>query len=238
MKSIRQYPSVAGVSLACLFLAGCLQVPFCIPELNYAPSVDAHCPRDEIRVFRVDVTQSMEITESRSGALHGTTVEAEELTRVHVGEDGTTLPQMGLACAYGWRIVGFRNELTSLTGHALGLRFYRPGFETIVVKPGQAPGELEWKQATDLIAEVKAIDDLVGIAPLKSTSKATMRHVLHPGRKSSAQREALLFAAGEYERLTKQVATRDALDEELRTRLREKAERLRTLADAKTASEP
>src|SRR5437879_5503860 len=99
---------ITGFSLLCLSSVGCLQVPYCLPELSYAPSVGARCKSNEVYAFRVDVTQKMEINGGAvaSAMVRGTIVEQQELTRIRTSADGTTAAQMGLTFASGWRYVG------------------------------------------------------------------------------------------------------------------------------------
>jgi hypothetical protein len=217
--------------LLCLMAAGCMQVPYFLPEINYAPGVDAKCKRDQVHVFRVDVTQKTEIKEGLQ-SVSGKVVEYQELTRIRTNADGTTSPQLGVTFASGWRYVGVVNFTSSSTEHGVTLRFYRPGYQTIAFKPGEGMRELEWREAPDLEAQIKAVDDLVRGSTLNNSKKTiTATQVLEPGTKSAAQREALLFGASEYERLARDLT--DAEEREIRGDLLKEARRLRGLADGK-----
>lgn len=217
------------VCLVCLFPAGCLQVPYCLPEVSYVPSVNAKCKGADVVCFRVDVTQKMEIKESKAAML-GEVVDRVELTQIQPSAQGATSPQVGVSLATGWRYVGAWNFTTTSTGHAITLRFYRPGYDTIVLKPGESPGELKWTEANDLLDEAKAIDDLMNFAPAKSTrTSAIVRHELEPGTKSASHRKALLFGASEYERLAGTISAQGARESELQGELVGKANRLRAL---------
>ena len=91
--------------------------------------------------------------------------------------------------------------------------------------------ELDWKRATDLESQIKAVDDLMrGPAPGKS-QKITAKQVLEPGTKSAAHQEALLFGATEYEHLARDLS--DPEDRNARRDLLAEAKRLRNLADGK-----
>jgi hypothetical protein len=218
--------------LLCLGAAGCMQFPYFLPEINYAPGVDAKCKRDEVHAFRVDVTQKTEIKEGLE-AVSGKIVEYQELTPIRTNADGTTPTQLGVTFASGWRYVGVYNFTSSSTEHGVILRFYRPGYETIAFKPGEGMRELEWREAPDLDSQVKAVDDLMrGTSPRKS-QKITARQVLEPGTKSAPQRESLLFGAGEYERLARDLSASDPEEREIRRDLLAEAKRLRALADGK-----
>jgi hypothetical protein len=216
--------------LLCLVAAGCMQFPYFLPEINYAPGVDAKCKRDQVHVFRVDVTQKTEIKEGVA-AVSGKVVEYHELTRIRPSADGTTPAQLGVTFASGWRYVGVVNFTSSSTEHGVTLRFYRPGYETIAFRPGDGMRELEWQEAPELEAQIKAVDDLMRGVTLKKAQAITVRQVLEPGTKSAAQREALLFGAGEYERLARDLT--DAEERDIRADLLKEARRLRALAEGK-----
>jgi hypothetical protein len=222
----------ACMGLFCLAAAGCMQVPYFLPEINYAPGVDAKCKPDEVHAFRVDVTQKAEINEGRD-AVSGKLVEYQQLSRISTSADGATSAQLGVAFASGWRYVGFYNFTSSSTEHGVTLRFYRRGYETIAFRPGEGMRELDWKRATDLESQIKAVDDLMrGPAPGKS-QKITAKQVLEPGTKSAAHREALVFGATEYERLARDLSPSDPDERNIRRDLLAEAKRLRNLADGK-----
>ncbi len=48
---------LACVSLVCLSLPACMQVPVCIPELSYINPVDLGPASAEVHAFRVDITE-------------------------------------------------------------------------------------------------------------------------------------------------------------------------------------
>lgn len=220
----------ASYCVLCLVAAGCMQVPYFFPEINYAPGVDAMCKGDQVHAFRVDVTQRTEIIEGRD-AVSGKLVEYQQLSRIRPSADGTTPSQFGITFASGWRYVGVYNFTSSSTEHGVTLRFYRPGYETIAFKPGEGMRELEWRKASSLEAEIKAVDDLMrGPAPGKS-QKITAKQVLEPGTKSAAHRDALLFGAKEYERLARELT--DASERDARRDLLAESQRLRALAEGK-----
>jgi hypothetical protein len=227
----------SGVCLVCLVSLGCLQVPVCMPEMSIVPAVGPGAKADEVFAFRVDVTDREEVKEGRSAA---TPIRAENLqllalSRLPWSMSGTTPPQVSMTCATGWCTVGFWNYFNSLTMHSIAVRLYRPGFETIELRPGQAPYDLRWAEAPDIAAQEKALDDLLGVSPLeldRPVSELQQRR-LENGTKSPAHRKALDFAAREYERLAN-AASRDGADaQDVVPRLFAKAQRLKKLADAR-----
>src|SRR5207245_10631050 len=193
-----------GVCLACLGATGCVQVPFYLPEYGKVSAARPGCEPRDVHAFRVDVTQKIELKDGPPPEYKSTgeNVEKVQLTGLPLADDGTTPSQVAFNCASGWSYVGFWNFVNSRTSHAVAVRLYRPGFETIELKAGQDPREMQWHDAPDLAAQEKAIDDLLGANPLetgKSLSKEVQRW-LEPGSKSTAHRDALLYASREYER--------------------------------------
>ena len=226
-----------GGAVACICVAalGCLQVPVCMPELNVVPSVGLGADADEVHAFRVDVTDREQIKEGRSAAtpLQAENFEYYALSRITLAS-GTTPPQVSMTCASGWCTVGCWNYFNSLTLHSIAVRLYRPGYETIELRPGQSR-EPRWVAAADLAAREKAIDDLLGVSPLELDGRASevQQRRLDRGTTSLAHRDALLFAAREYERLAHRVTREDGDVREVVPRLFAKARRVKKLADAR-----
>ncbi len=226
----------AIVCLACLGTAGCMQVPFYMPEFTAVPSVQPGCSSAELHAFRVDATQRVELKEGPGPehAVRGENFENFELTRVQPSRGGATPQQVGVNASFGWCYVGFWNYCTSYTSHALALRLYRAGYETIELKPGQPASELQWQPALTLAAQEKAVDALLGVSPLERVDPkvSTQQRRLEPATKSAAHREALLFAAHEYERIARDVSP-EAQEPEARARLVDKANRLKAMVKAR-----
>jgi hypothetical protein len=220
-----------GVCLLCL-VAGCMQVPYFLPEINYAPAVDARCKRDEVHAFRVDVTQKTVITEGLD-ASHGKVTEYQELTKIPTSSTGATSSQFGVTFASGWRYVGVVNFTAASTEHGVTLRFYRPGYETIAIKPGDGMRELHWKEAPNLGDQAKAINDLLRGPTRKSSAVIAVQQVLEPGTKSIAHYQALRFAASEYERLSRELTSSSPEERAIQRDLLDEADRVRALADGK-----
>jgi hypothetical protein len=69
--------------------------------------------------------------------------------------------------------------------------------------------------------------------PMKSSRSGTARRLLAPGSRSASHREALLFGAGEYERLARALSGGDGEERDLANMVLEKANQLRALADGR-----
>ena len=234
-----RHGSICGIYLLCVASLGCLQVPVCVPEMSMVPAVTPCCTKAEVHAFRVDVTDRQQIKEGLTpSSIRPENFEDFALSRVALSSSGTTPQQVGMTWASGWCTVGFWNYFNSLTTHSVAIRLYRPGFETIELKPGDAAHALQWVEATDLAAQEKAVDDLLGVSPLAmgaAPSEFQQRRV-EPGTKSPAHREALQFAAREYERLARSAAPEDVQAEEIAPRLFAKARSLKRLAEGKQPS--
>ncbi len=230
-----------SLGVICVTVLGCLSVPFSIPEVNTIPSVGLDGATDA-HIFRVDVTERMTVEPGTATAQGGPkAVETYEFTEVPAEAAGTTPRLVGVTCRQGWRYVGVANYNTDCLSHTIALRLYRPGFDTIEVKCGQVPHDVQWTEAADLDAQEKALDDLLGVdllEPRNATNDVmTVKHNLLPGPASDGQRAALRFCVGEYERLARRAA-RSADDAELRGRLLAKATRLKLLAEGKREERP
>lgn len=226
---------LGGVCLACLGSTGCLQVPFYLPEYGKVSATRPGCEPREVHAFRVDVTQKIELKDGPPPEFKttGTNVENLQLTRIPLADDGTTPSQVAFNCASGWTYVGFWNFVNTCTSHAVAVRLYRPGFETIELKAGHDPREMQWHEALHLAAQERAIDNLLGANPLETSKSLSneLQRRLEPGSKSTAHRDALLFASREYERIARAVSPDELDGSAFRARLMEKSRRLKSLAD-------
>jgi hypothetical protein len=238
----RLWPACVG--LVCLALPGCMQVPLCILEINYVRPVDPGPASAEVHAYRVAVTvkEVVNIEADFQPAAGG--VDHFELTPMRLPDHGTTAAQLDLTWAYGWRFIGVWNHWPTLTTHAVLVRLYRRGYETIELRPGQNEADLVWHPATEVAALETAVDNLLGVSPLLATSPLdpvkTTGHrsppALELGTVSSGHREALLFAAGEYEWLAEQLGPAGE-HQAIHRRLVEKASRLKDLAAGKVEVE-
>ena len=235
---------VCSMGLICLPSAGCLHVPFYVPEFSSVPAVNPGCDtgvnslsnrwpsKDNLHAFRVDVTQTMELKEGGGPnyTVRGENFEKFELTQIEPSS-GKTPSQFAVSAASGWCYVGFWNYCSSYTSHSIAVRLYRPGYETIELKPGQPASALHWHEAAGLAAQEKAVDELLGVSPLEriDAKSSLQQRRLESGTKSAAHREALLFAAREYERLAGTM-TPDLEEPVTRARLIDKSNRLKALA--------
>ena len=81
---------LACVSLVCLSLPACMQVPLCIPELSYVTPVDLGPAAAEVHAFRVDVTQKTVVNINRDFHADSGCIDYYELTPMQLSASGTT----------------------------------------------------------------------------------------------------------------------------------------------------
>src|SRR5260221_13037047 len=88
-----------SMGLICLPSAGCLHVPFYVPEFSSVPAVNAGGEgKIDLHAFRVDVTQTMELKEGPGPnyTVRGENFENFELTQIETSPGGTTSTQRGV----------------------------------------------------------------------------------------------------------------------------------------------
>jgi len=211
-------------------LAGCvLPVPYAYPTVAHIPPAGVG-RSDKIRVYRVDIDD----VHAGSDADKGGTVSLGEAT---VGHTGWTLPQTRMCWDYGWFGFGLTPDSDQHVCHTARLRCYRSGYQTVEVYPWETPAKVSWKKVEDLEAQEQAVDDLVcTYREGKDRSKQAWLAGwkvgnLASGITSEEHKEALLFAAGEYETLALMRRAANPQDEENIARLEFKVQHLRDLAE-------
>jgi hypothetical protein len=215
-------------ALAFLLTAGCVPFGYAYPSLSATPSVEVGKRDEEVRVFRVDVADVR-------GCIEFDGPDRYVFRPVPVSDRGRVPAQLQVAVDYGWIWNCIALIFNQHTAHSVRVRVYRPGFQTVEVKPWQTEGKVAWVAAPDAVSREQAVDDLI-------SAVATDRRALHsykgeiplpnsaffrslaPGSSCAGHREALLFAAAEYESLIRPG------EESRNARLTEKAQALRELA--------
>src|SRR5438445_10993873 len=125
------------ISVACLNSLGCLYVPYCLPEIDHVAAVQVPWPSDDVHVFRVDGKKTSFVGGGIGDGPGGGLDESHELERLQPSDRKTIAPQwkssLGSGSVKALFPVTWAHETTK---HTLVLRFYRRGYETITVKPG------------------------------------------------------------------------------------------------------
>jgi hypothetical protein len=231
---------------------GCLCYAY--PTLSHTPTLAVPNPDGGAHAFRVDVERTERAPAAPSSQYTLSRIRIDErglipsqLELAHATGNYDPFSLMG----------GGTHERTKYT---MQVRVYRPGYRTMEVKDWEKNAELHWVQAKDLVDQERAVDDLLsdrvsrdeirlingqfhpgpvaGPAPksMDSTWWEQKDHKSPPlGLQSGkdaplAHRQALLFAAGEYERLASSPAASQPSAQTARDRLRAKAAWLRQYA--------
>ncbi len=218
------------VALLSTQLTGCLYYAY--PTLAYTPEVAVPNPDGGAHAFRVDVDRTKR--ESMP------TAQDYSLSRIPVDSRGKIPSQLELASAMGVLnpfgvVEGAKHEETKYT---MLVRLYRPGYRTMEVRAWDKSRDFQWLPAPTLVDQERAIDDL--LAPIDSDPKATWWDLkdqkspglgLQPGANRATQRQTLLFAAGEYQRLASSAPAMTPTSAPHRERLQQKAIWLRRYAE-------
>ncbi len=211
--------------------AGCMPLGYVYPSISYVRPASVGAARDQVRAFRVDVTDddnSLSIPEG----------DRYVLTSLKLKEDGSFDPQLKVSANYGWFLDGPGLMQGNTRTHTVLVRLYRPGYHTLELAAWRGDEPLHWTQAPTPQEQEQAVDDLVttwrtsptrlqcqyAVQSCETPRDSIILRYLAPGSISGEHREALCFAAGEYERLAN-----DATDKHLRARLEEKARTIRKL---------
>jgi hypothetical protein len=201
---------VVPLVLACA--AGCLPLFYAYPTFSYVPELGLDSDHKDIAAFRVSITDD--------STLPG----RYRLAQLPIAGNGRVWGQgqSGINTGFGDKQVS----------HTLQVRLYRRGYRLIDIHAWQGES-IQWTEADGSRARERAIDGLLTPteAGLHAARKNDPLGHLEPGSVSPQHRQALLFAAGEYEYLASRM---DALGEDpggACDRCLAKAKAVRELAD-------
>jgi hypothetical protein len=192
----------------CLFAAGCL-IPYAYPKLSHTPSCDLKQQANDVHAFRVDVLSAKDLMTERA---------EYTLAEIAPRPDGSIPSQTRVTFEHGLGVILKLGEI-----HAMRVRLYRPGYKLVELESWDSQDKISWQPAADWQAQELAVDNLVGCPVLRHPTvpgPSKSRDVLQPPTTPEAK-QALVFAAGEYERVAMQAPTPDEAN-----RLRAKAQKL------------
>jgi hypothetical protein len=227
--------AMLGVGLLlCPFASGCfVPIGAAWPSVSVTPPLQTNAAADQVRAFRVDAVDANATLEFHEPSVY-------TFRELPVAAGGWVVPQGKAACDYGWYWNCIALDFWKVKRHTVLVRLYRPGCQTVEVAAWALPKGVQWNGVADLAGQEKAVDDLVSLGTpdfwgdiLKEENDKHSSLVfrrLGNGSDSPEHREALLFAASEYERLAK-TAPDDAASRPLRERMEKKAAWLRDLAE-------
>ncbi|MBI2808124.1 MAG: hypothetical protein HYX68_24325 [Planctomycetes bacterium] len=223
-------------------LTGCLGYVY--PTVNYVPEQVVPNKDGSVHAFRVDIDRT-----ERKPAPPSTVYTLTKLpvdyrgvipSQLEIGQVTGVLDPLGIAL----NVAHERSE------YSMSVRFYRPGYQMIEVKSWDKSRQLQWLPAADLSAQERAIDDLLTdpeapVLPMQKSQTVIPQRAswwelkdqktpplgLQPGAHSPSQRAALMFAAGEYERLATSPGANAPAAQTSKERLQQKAIWLRRFAE-------
>jgi hypothetical protein len=223
-----------ALGLICPLFAGCW-TGYAYPTMSFVPTVTLESPVDEIHAFRIDLTDKQNCFDCDAPDRY-------VFSTIPLTSTGRVPSQTKVALDYGWFFYQSIMSYSEHTHHTVLVRLYRPGWDTVEIKPWEKTNSVIWKKAQDLTAQEKAVDDLISTwktdllccespcdenCPLLKDREAFRGLV--PGSTSDSHRQALMFAASEYDRLALLV-TDDDSPQGRRKRLLEKSQWLRDIA--------
>jgi hypothetical protein len=218
---------------------------YAYPAVSYIPEQTVYS-RDggvdgSVSVFRVDVDRT-----EREGT---TSQVVYSLAKIDVNERGQIPSQLEV-----YPVTGLYNpfQLTSNVKHeqshySMTLRLYRLGYQMQEVHSWERSRPVYWVAANDLAAREKAVDDLLATPTtpgqdVKGTwwdQRNEKTPPLQPGLiEQRLHRDALIFAARQYEILVDSPEASAPTVQPIRDRMRSKAQYLRTYADRQPPAEP
>lgn len=214
-----------GIALS-LFLTGYL-IPYAYPHLSYVADVQDQDPSEDVRAFRIDVSESIvDIGEN----------DEFTMTPLTLSKKGKFSSQIDLNLDYGFYVVGLVLNYPVHNGHSTLVRLYRRGYKLVELRAWERSSIVKFEPAPSLQDQEKAIDNLLTPPSIEAPraefgfglSKSSLcRGQVKPGSTSLKHRDALLFAASEYECLALSAASDQDLCKEARARLLGKAHDLR-----------
>jgi hypothetical protein len=213
--------AAAWFLLGVLLLPGC-SFPYCVyPTLRRVPPAYVGDDHETVRAFRAEITKKGADASLWDGA------ETVLLHPVPLA-DGSRVPAQS---QWAWTsgVVALDTPVSGnvkRTSHEVEVRVYRPGYDLVRLTPWEWTEQVEWTAAPDLVTQEMALDGLFGLA-----GRGEKRgDKLEAGSADEEHRQALLFGAAEYERLSRPAGDPNADLPGVRARCLEKANKLRALA--------
>jgi hypothetical protein len=209
-----------ATAAVCLVTAGCL--PYAYPKLSYIPGGDLGPKADDAHAFRVDVVANR----TANPALMPCDAHEYTLAEITPRPDGSIPPQARVTVDRGFLLPTTGFAVNPGRVHETRVRLYRPGYQLVELGSWDSTSRIEWRPALDWKAQEQAITDLLACPQLTPTfSGSALRNRLPPQPTSPEETRALVFAAGECERVAALAPTpADA------ARLKKKAQDLREAA--------
>jgi hypothetical protein len=191
-----------AILLTCPWLSGCFVGGYAYPSVQVIPRTKVGPEvADEVHAFRVDILDNC-------GSVEMCSSDDYLFREVGLNSRGDVPCLASAKLGIGWWSALPRLSYRQRLHPTMRLRLYRPGYETVEVKPWRWRREVEWKAAATPEAREKSVDDLISTRETNDIYKISPEAWQHSGvdyslgmPKTEAQRAALQFVAGEYARL-------------------------------------
>src|SRR5262245_13640080 len=129
---MRQRRAISILAGVCGLAIGCIPVGYAYPTVAFVPGVRVGAPAEEVHAFRLDVA------DDQNGLEFADREHDRYILHSISPAFGDRLgPQMKAAVDYGWIWHCIAISYGGHTHHTLLVRLYRPGFQTIEVRPWQ-----------------------------------------------------------------------------------------------------
>jgi hypothetical protein len=205
-------------------LAGCfIPIPYGYPTWSQTRPVFLTKEEDTVHAFRLDMKVDGSCVDLRCG----NDCLWSEIGRWPLGViPGQT--KVGTAYGFYWNCIAL--TYSKHVHRRVVVRLYRPGFETVELTFWNGAKPMAWKPAASIEEQERAVDELLafesGLLIAEQQAEDWSFLLIPPGSRSREHRETLLFAAGEFERLSRTRCAAETL-----RRLLDKADWLRRHAD-------
>src|SRR5437773_525230 len=139
-----------------LLMAGCVPIPYAYPTVSQVAAVKLGPERDEVQVFRVDIADDQSCVDFADKQR-----DHYVLSEVAASPAGEVPSQTRVAFDSGWywNLIAISYQVH--THRTICVRLYRPGYRTVELTPGDKPEKVVWREARELVAQEKAVDDLL-----------------------------------------------------------------------------
>jgi hypothetical protein len=251
--------------MLCLVLlplwAGCLPVLFAYPKIESVPKAEVNSDQGDVHAFLLTTTYA-----EKPGTLSPESLRRrrpQTLAPLPLSSDGRKVSHKDFHFEASALVVGALNYGWSYGRHTEAV-VYRPGYKLVRVHPGEKKGKIPWEEVASPAARERVIDELLALdtshpynfglrltlddsqpeAPLAVPAQAADKPVNGDSANGMprlpGQREVMLFAADQYERLATlleadargKAAPADGEREEAALRLRVKSQWLNARVSA------
>jgi hypothetical protein len=187
------------------------------PQLAICSGAKVPATPDEVVATRVDVRLEQNLVTSAR-------TEEHTATRIAVAH-GKVAEQHALSLSYWWHHAAGDAPAGESRSRSVMVKLYRRGYQTVVIRAGESPPQLEWKPASTPDEQATAVRVFANLGQAPKAGPPA-RVTLAPGSAGDHHKQVLLLIAGEFERVAALYPAGSAGE----TACRKEAEDVRALA--------